>query len=164
MLKRIYFMKRVSLICTILQFIYFSTSLLTQNIIVICYMPILWCINTFIYALNFVRSRNALINIYTRKKIVISSPTKSIQQNIIALVNMNDKPPVALTRAKTACTDIILEANTSAVHDINVEPDVHYELKKSASHPVFSLTQNDTESADATTPLVESPDSIQIAT
>eukprot|EP01083_Nonionella_stella_P071074 190656_1 len=59
-LRSVYFMRKVSLICTVLQSLYLFLFLVFYGInteLIIIYLPVLWSISSFIFALNFVRNR-----------------------------------------------------------------------------------------------------------
>eukprot|EP01084_Bolivina_argentea_P275355 469575_1 len=60
-LQSVYFMKRISIICSIVHSIYLSIFLIAYNPIITHYLPILWSISTFLFSLNFIRNRKVII-------------------------------------------------------------------------------------------------------
>eukprot|EP01083_Nonionella_stella_P112224 329880_1 len=62
-LRSVYFMRKISFKCTVLQSVYLSLFMLIYHInfnLIIIYLPILWSLTSFIFALNFVRNREAV--------------------------------------------------------------------------------------------------------
>eukprot|EP01084_Bolivina_argentea_P131355 231868_1 len=80
-LNSVYFMKRASLICTIIQSIYLCIFIIVYNINVIFYLPILWSISSAIFTLNFIRNRQTLTQCYVRCRIQSKKIDKTAEQN-----------------------------------------------------------------------------------
>lgn len=80
MIKRVYYMRRISFICYTLQSIYFISFMFTQNVNIIYYLPLLWSINCCVYSLNFVRNRHTLNDLFKKKQtnIIPSLSTNSV--------------------------------------------------------------------------------------
>eukprot|EP01084_Bolivina_argentea_P110461 197235_1 len=61
-LQSVYFIRRTSLICTILNSLSLTVFVITYNIESVYYLPILWSISCAVNAFNFVRNRNFITN------------------------------------------------------------------------------------------------------
>lgn len=108
MLKGVYRMRRNSLFCSILSTLSLCIILIIYNTQIIIYLPILWCIYSICFTLNFVRNRTSvyqyLFSIYQCCKykqkrqqninriIERHSPRKKIE-NELADVMINDRNP-----------------------------------------------------------------------
>eukprot|EP01084_Bolivina_argentea_P052268 96006_1 len=60
-LNSVYFMRRTSMICCILQTIYFGLFIISYSANTIYYLPIIWSICGGVYTINFVRNRRYIL-------------------------------------------------------------------------------------------------------
>eukprot|EP01084_Bolivina_argentea_P284715 488026_1 len=75
-LDAVYLMRKISLICTIIQSIYLCLFIIIYYIninLIVIYIPILWSISSFIFALNFARNRAFVQNLFIKIKSKSSS-------------------------------------------------------------------------------------------
>ena len=119
-LQSIYVMRRASLICYILQSLSLSLFVITYNIEVVFYLPILWSVSNVIFAGNFIRNR-----------LFISSKIKLVQCSCAWLkyiksvrVKVNIKPTSTSNQSATnEPPESNLVGNTTAGYVHNADDD-----------------------------------------
>eukprot|EP01084_Bolivina_argentea_P027095 50374_1 len=82
-LNSVFFMRKTSLICCVLQTTYLSLLVVTYNVNTIYYLPIFWSISCLIFACNFVRNRKGVIDkCFKCKKLCIKNNEIKTNQNM----------------------------------------------------------------------------------
>eukprot|EP01084_Bolivina_argentea_P017619 32876_1 len=96
MLESVYFMKRTSLLCCLLQTLSLSIFVISYDVDSVYYLPIFWSLSCAGFALNFVRNRQCIKRFFqsksikTRLKVADESNKPSSKRYVLAGQTPND--------------------------------------------------------------------------
>eukprot|EP01084_Bolivina_argentea_P268539 456143_1 len=103
-LRSVYLLRKYTLICCIIQSISLGLFVVTYNVQIIHYLPILWCLSCITFIFNFVRNRR-FINKYMSKICLIYTNKNNIKSKNINIKHLTvNKPNLMVNNTVTITT------------------------------------------------------------
>eukprot|EP01084_Bolivina_argentea_P220543 373752_1 len=140
-IKNVRYMRKISLICCTSQSIALSAFVIIYNVNIIYCLPIVWSFSCFIFALNFVRNRRAIMEC-VRSCMKCQSENRNkvnISKNNVVSDNTSKKTDTNIAEAKHKEIPILLRRTQSELVPNVTFPIVSNLRRISLSNPIWKI-------------------------